>query len=77
MSPLRTISISLNTEFLRVIKVTDQVHIDTEVSKIGKNIVFTDCRIFTGEGKGLRLACKGQHTKSILADRWNFMEGVE
>ena len=76
MTPLRTISISLDTEFLRVIRVGDRVRIDTEVSKLGKNIVFTNCRIWTGEGKGAKLACTGRHVKSILPDRWNFMEGL-
>jgi acyl-coenzyme A thioesterase PaaI-like protein len=41
MTPLRTISINLNTEFLRVIKVEEEVEVYTEVTKIGKNVVFS------------------------------------
>jgi len=66
MTHMRTISISLSTEFLNVVKVGEQVEIETEIAKIGKNIVFADCRIFTDPHHKRKLACKGQHIKSIL-----------
>ena len=73
MTPNRTISISLTTEFLNVIKVGEEVEIETEVSKLGKNIVFSDCRIYTDPLNVRKLACKGQHIKSIIQEPWNFM----
>lgn len=66
VSPHRTISISLNTEFLNVIKVGEEVEVETEVSKIGRNIVFTDCRLFTDPHHKRKLACKGSHVKAVL-----------
>lgn len=47
VTPMRTISISLSTEFLNVVKMGEEVELDTEITKIGKNIVFSECRIFT------------------------------
>lgn len=73
MTHMRTISVSLSTEFLNVIKVGEEVEIETEIAKIGKNIVFADCRIFTDPLHKRKLACKGQHIKSILHEHWNFM----
>ena len=70
----RTTSISLNTEFMRPIKVEQEVQIDTEVTKLGKNIVFADCRIYTNPGHDRKLACKGQHIKAVLKDDWDFMQ---
>ena len=70
---LRTISISLSTEFLNVVKVGEEVEVETEIAKIGKNIVFADCRIFTDPHHKRKLACKGQHIKSLLHEHWNFM----
>ena len=73
MTLQRTISISLSTEFLNVVKLQERVGIETEITKIGKNIVFTDCRIYTGIGtEKEKLACRGSHIKSILADQWDF-----
>jgi hypothetical protein len=57
-----------------VVKIGEEVEIDTEITKIGKNIVFSDCRIFTDPDHKRKLACKGQHIKSILHEPWNFME---
>lgn len=73
MTHMRTISVSLSTEFLNVIKVGEEVEIETEIAKIGKNIVFADCRIFTDPLHKRKLACKGQHIKSVLHEHWNFM----
>jgi hypothetical protein len=42
--------------------------VETEITKIGKNIVYTDCRIFIDVrnlGKQ-KLACRGSHIKAIL-----------
>ena len=41
MSPRRTISISLSTEFMSPIKIDSQISIETEVTKLGRNIAFT------------------------------------
>ena len=41
LTPMRTISISLTSEFLNVIKIGQEVEIDTDISKIGKNIIFS------------------------------------
>jgi len=73
MTQMRTISISLSTEFLSVVRVGEEVEIETEIAKIGKNIVFADCRIFTDPHHKRKLACKGQHIKSLLHEHWNFM----
>lgn len=59
---------------MNVIKVGEEVEIDTEVCKIGKNVVFTDCRIFTDISNKRKLACKGQHVKAIINEPWNFMK---
>lgn len=74
MTANRTISISLTSEFLNVIKIGDQVEIDTEITKIGRNIVFSECRMFTDPLGKRKLSCRGQHIKSILNDGWNYME---
>jgi acyl-coenzyme A thioesterase 13 len=66
MTPNRTISISLNSEFMNVIKVGEEVEIDTEVCKIGKSVVFTECRIFIDPLNTRKLACKGSHIKAII-----------
>ncbi len=76
MTHMRTISISLTSEFLNVIKIGEEVEIDTEITKIGKNIVFTDCRIYTDPLHKKKLACKGQHIKSVLHEHWNFMDKI-
>jgi acyl-coenzyme A thioesterase 13 len=73
MTHMRTISISLNTEFLNIIKIGEEVEIDTEITKIGKNVVFSECRIFTDPLHKRKLSCKGQHIKSVLHEPWNFM----
>ena len=59
-----------------MIKVGEEVEIDTEVSKIGKNIVFSDCRIYTDPLNKRKLACKGQHIKAIIQEPWDFMKEV-
>lgn len=73
MSLQRTISISLNTEFLNVIRLGEKVGIETEITKMGNKVVFTDCRIYTGvDGGSHKLACRGSHIKAILDDQWDF-----
>jgi acyl-coenzyme A thioesterase 13 len=76
LTPNRTISISLNTEFMSVIKVGEEVEIDTQVAKLGKNIVFTNCWIYTDPEKTRKLACQGQHIKAVIHEPWNFMREV-
>lgn len=71
----RTISISLNCEFLNVVALDQEIGVETEITKIGKNIVYSDCRIYThmhhGHGK---LAARGSHIKSILPDKWEWAD---
>lgn len=47
------------------------------MSKIGKNIVFTECKIFIDPLVNRKLACKGQHIKAIIQEPWNFMKDIE
>ncbi len=74
MTPLRTISINLNTEFLRVIKVEEEIELETIVTKIGKNVVFSECHIFSDPRKSRKLACKGSHIKSIQKENWDYLQ---
>ncbi len=74
MTHHRTISISLNSQFLNVIKLDQDVGIETEITKIGKNIVYTDCRIYTDIHSGKwKLACRGSHIKSIMPEKWEWL----
>lgn len=74
----RTISISLNSQFLRVTPVESHVEIETEVTKIGKHIVYSDCAIYTDpDTPNRKLACKGTHTKMIMKDDWDFITAWE
>jgi acyl-coenzyme A thioesterase 13 len=75
VSPFRTLSISLSTEFLSMVKLGEKIGVETEVTKIGKNVVYTDCRIYNDivhEGKN-KLVCRGSHIKSLLTEKWDFL----
>lgn len=48
-------------------RLNDDVGVETEITKIGKNVVYTDCRIYTDIHSGKwKLACRGSHIKSII-----------
>lgn len=49
-----------------MIKIGEEVEVETEVSKIGKNIVFTECRLYTDPHHKRKLSCKGSHVKAVL-----------
>jgi hypothetical protein len=73
MTPLRTISINLNTEFLRVINMEEEVEVYTEVTKIGKNVVFSECHIYTDPNGARKLSSKGSHIKSVMKENWDYV----
>lgn len=49
-----------------MIKVEEEVEVETSITKIGKNIVFSDCFIYTNPNGDRKLSSKGTHIKSIM-----------
>lgn len=69
VTPCRTTSISLATEFLAPSKPSDELRVETTVKKAGKNIVFTECEIYNKD----KLVCTGSHIKAVMSDNWEFL----
>lgn len=59
------------------IKPNEEVEIETEITKMGRTIVFSDCRIFTNIQQGRKLACKGSHIKAVANESWDFMKDLK
>jgi uncharacterized protein (TIGR00369 family) len=76
LTPNRTVSISLDTQFLSPIKPGEEVEIDTEICRMGRTMSFTECRIYTLANKERKLACKGQHIKAVTTEPWDFMKDL-
>lgn len=69
VTPNRTTSISLNTEFLAGTKPSDEIKIETTIKKAGRNVIFTSCEMFHGD----KLVCTGTHIKAAMKDEWEFL----
>jgi acyl-coenzyme A thioesterase 13 len=69
VTPNRTTSISLNTEFLVGTKPSDELKIETTIRKAGRNIIFTSCDMYHGD----KLICTGTHIKATMKEDWEFL----
>ncbi len=51
----------------------EEVEVYTEVTKIGKNVVFSECHIYTDPNGARKLSSKGSHIKSVMKENWDYV----
>ncbi len=44
----------------------DELQINTQIRKLGRNVLFSDCEIYLGNN----IVCKGSHIKAMLSGNW-------
>ena len=64
------VSNKLDVEFLSPAKCGESFLLDTYIHKIGKNIAFTECKMYSE--KTLALICSGTHVKSFVDNKYIF-----
>jgi len=68
LSLLHSVSMELNTSFVAPAPLGSKVFVEAEVIKMGRNIAFTECVLYTKNEQGERtVIAKSRHTKFMMS----------